>query len=242
MRVNMDSSINNEARFKLLAKQVGIPFLHGVGCCWAVWLNCYHSLSERLSICEANASADIDGFAQAMISVGLADAIGDTMMRVHGVKTRIEFLKKQRKKGSSGGKTRRKSDVSTQVASEANAKHMLAENSTSAQAYSPALALAPTPALTPSPTPSEKVEGTPPRFTAPTVEQVKTYCTERGNRIDPQKFVDYYSANGWRVGRNPMKDWRAAVRTWEKNDRERSPKTNDDKMRESVNDFLGDTK
>lgn len=55
-------------------------------------------------------------------------------------------------------------------------------------------------------------------FIAPTVEEVKAYCEERNNYIDPQKFIDYYTANGWKVGRNKMKDWRAAVRTWEKNE------------------------
>lgn len=50
----------------------------------------------------------------------------------------------------------------------------------------------------------------------PTVEMVAEYCQERANGIDPQRFVDYYTANGWRVGRNPMKDWKAAVRTWER--------------------------
>ena len=50
----------------------------------------------------------------------------------------------------------------------------------------------------------------------PTLEEVKAYCNERGNRVDPERFVDYYTANGWRVGKNPMKDWRAAVRTWER--------------------------
>ena len=55
------------------------------------------------------------------------------------------------------------------------------------------------------------------RFTAPTVEEVQAYCTERKNNVDPQHFVDYYAANGWKVGKNPMKDWKAAVRTWERN-------------------------
>lgn len=55
------------------------------------------------------------------------------------------------------------------------------------------------------------------RFTAPTVEEVQTYCQERGNTVDAQRFVDYYGANGWKVGKNPMKDWKAAVRTWENN-------------------------
>lgn len=55
------------------------------------------------------------------------------------------------------------------------------------------------------------------RFVPPTVEQVADYCKERGNKVDPQRLVDYYTANGWKTGRNPMKDWRAAVRNWEKN-------------------------
>lgn len=59
--------------------------------------------------------------------------------------------------------------------------------------------------------------GRSPRFAPPTVEEVAAYCQERGNQVDPQRFVDYYDANGWKVGRNPMKDWKAAVRTWEKN-------------------------
>lgn len=55
------------------------------------------------------------------------------------------------------------------------------------------------------------------RFTAPTVEEVSAYCRERGNSVDPQNFVAHYEANGWKVGKNPMKDWKAAVRTWERN-------------------------
>lgn len=51
----------------------------------------------------------------------------------------------------------------------------------------------------------------------PTNDEVKTYCEERKNGIDPARFIDYYSARGWMIGKNKMKDWRAAVRTWEKN-------------------------
>lgn len=54
------------------------------------------------------------------------------------------------------------------------------------------------------------------RFTPPTVDEVQAYCKERKNNIDAQRFVDYYTANGWHVGRNVMKDWKAAVRTWER--------------------------
>ena len=52
-------------------------------------------------------------------------------------------------------------------------------------------------------------------FVKPTTEEVEAYCRERGNQVVAQNFVDHYTANGWRVGRNPMKDWKAAVRTWE---------------------------
>ena len=59
------------------------------------------------------------------------------------------------------------------------------------------------------------------RFTPPTVDEVRAYCQERRNGIDPQSFVDHYSARGWKYNGNvAMKDWRAAVRTWEKNRRE----------------------
>lgn len=57
------------------------------------------------------------------------------------------------------------------------------------------------------------------RFVPPTVEEVQAYCRERGNNVDAQRFCDFYTANGWHQGRGkPIKDWRAAVRTWERDD------------------------
>ena len=55
-------------------------------------------------------------------------------------------------------------------------------------------------------------------FVKPTVEEVKAYCKERNNKVDPYQFVDFYESKGWKVGNQPMKDWKAAVRTWEKRD------------------------
>ena len=55
------------------------------------------------------------------------------------------------------------------------------------------------------------------RFKPPTLEEVKTYCAERKNNVDAERFIDYYTSNGWLVGKNKMKDWKAAVRTWERN-------------------------
>lgn len=51
----------------------------------------------------------------------------------------------------------------------------------------------------------------------PTIEEVRSYCKERNNGVDADKWFNYYSANGWKVGKNPMKDWKACVRTWERN-------------------------
>ena len=55
--------------------------------------------------------------------------------------------------------------------------------------------------------------------TRPKVEDVAEYVKTRDIKIDAQQFIDYYSANGWKVGRNTMKDWKAAVRTWERRER-----------------------
>ena len=62
------------------------------------------------------------------------------------------------------------------------------------------------------------------RFAKPTLDDVKAYCLERNNNVDPEKWYNYYSANGWKVGKNPMKDWKAAVRTWERSDGGGKPK------------------
>jgi hypothetical protein len=74
------------------------------------------------------------------------------------------------------------------------------------------------------------------RFIPPNVEEVESYCSERGNGIDAQSFIDFYESKGWMIGKNKMKDWKAAVRTWErsrnKNSTEKS-KTVFDEWRES---------
>ncbi len=60
---------------------------------------------------------------------------------------------------------------------------------------------------------------TPQKFHKPTLEDVKAYCRERGNSVEAERFIDHYAANGWRVGKNPMREWKAAVRTWERTER-----------------------
>ncbi len=60
-------------------------------------------------------------------------------------------------------------------------------------------------------------------FAPPTIADIKQYCKERNNKVDAETFHDFYSAKGWMVGKNKMKDWRASVRTWERRDNENGP-------------------
>ena len=65
------------------------------------------------------------------------------------------------------------------------------------------------------------------RFIKPNIQEIKDYCLERKNNVDVNKFFNYYEANGWKVGKNAMKDWKACVRTWEGNNFNSNSKTND---------------
>ena len=72
------------------------------------------------------------------------------------------------------------------------------------------------------------------RFVPPTVDEVRAYCQERHNNVDPETFVDFYASKGWKVGNNSMKDWKACVRTWEKRNKKETPKEepkNDNKLK-----------
>ena len=60
------------------------------------------------------------------------------------------------------------------------------------------------------------------RFYPPTLDEVKQYCEERKNNIDPMAFIDFYSSKGWMIGKKRMKDWKVAVRTWERKRKEKS--------------------
>lgn len=76
-------------------------------------------------------------------------------------------------------------------------------------------------------------------FTAPTLDEVTAYVKERNSSVDPQRFIDFYESKGWMVGKNKMKNWKAAIRTWEQRDKESAPKKNDSLKREYTDaDYL----
>ena len=72
------------------------------------------------------------------------------------------------------------------------------------------------------------------RFEKPTLSEIKQYCIERGNKVDAQHFFDYYESNGWRVGKNSMKNWQAAVRTWERSEY-RKPNSKKNSKEDAIN-------
>lgn len=75
------------------------------------------------------------------------------------------------------------------------------------------------------------------RFVPPTLEEVKAYVLEKGYTMDAERFIDFYESKGWFVGKNKMKDWKAAVRNWAREDKQRpgARKTQSSKSR-NVND------
>ena len=83
------------------------------------------------------------------------------------------------------------------------------------------------------------------RFEKPTLSQITQYCLERNNNVNAEQFYDYYESNGWKVGKNSMKDWEACVRTWERNGYDRPIKKKNNKqdtlndMRDLMNEYGG---
>lgn len=65
---------------------------------------------------------------------------------------------------------------------------------------------------------AKKRESAPRSFSPPSVEEVRSYCQERKNGVNPEQFVDFYESKGWKIGKERMRDWKAAVRTWERRD------------------------
>ena len=80
------------------------------------------------------------------------------------------------------------------------------------------------------------------RFIPPTIDEVRDYCDERHNNVDPDTFIDFYQSKGWMVGKNPMKDWKAAVRGWEQRDRQPTKKAKAGRMDFILNSLKEDLK
>ena len=120
--------------------------------------------------------------------------------------------------GSKGGKQRVANQANATFAKQTQANQANASKSSQPEPE-PEPELKPKPELEPEQDKKKRK-----RFTPPTLEEVKAYCLESGYRIDAERFIDYYESNGWMVGRNKMKDWKAAVRNWAKREDEKPKK------------------
>lgn len=98
------------------------------------------------------------------------------------------------------------------------------------------------PEIEPAKPPDKKKKSGNERFKVPAVEEVAAYCAERGNNVDAHAWWDFYQSKGWMVGKNRMKDWKAAVRTWEQRHKDESKTKDNGNYRK--NEFLryGNTK
>ena len=80
------------------------------------------------------------------------------------------------------------------------------------------------------------------KFGKPSLDEVRAYCKERSSQVNPERFYSYYESNGWKVGKNQMKDWKAAVRNWEtngyKNDTAQEPDPQLEEYKKVINKFL----
>ena len=75
------------------------------------------------------------------------------------------------------------------------------------------------------------------RFKKPTLQDVLSYCIERENIVEGTKFFNFYESNGWKVGKNPMKDWKAAVRSWESNSQNYTSTSKGNKLKTQIDSW-----
>ena len=123
-----------------------------------------------------------------------------------------EYTEKKQTSGKKGGKQNEASQ-----SNESKSKQTKANESKSKQEYRNIGIQDTIP-----PTPPAGGEGVSSRFVPPTPQEVTAYCQQRQNGIDGSEFCDFYASKGWMIGKSKMKDWRAAVRTWEKS-RQKQP-------------------
>lgn len=126
----------------------------------------------------------------------------------------LDFSNENRVRGNSPQLAADRGNFAQDAASRARVRNPIQSESESEYEYNP-----------PQSPPRGEEEKKKPRFVKPTVEEIKAYCLERNNSVDAEAFYAFYESKGWYVGRNPMKNWKAAVITWEKSNKNRAPAT-----------------
>jgi hypothetical protein len=219
-------TLDRNVKFRRLCRTLELPEPYVRGLLETMW-DCAHECGNPvlgISV-DIEAAAKWPGsagtFAAAVIDCGLVDEILNGRYRIHDYWDHApDYVRKRRQREME--RERNGAEMET-TADNGGQRRTTAPN-----IITPAPAPAPIEELkskTHSKSGANESRRPSKRFQPPPVEEVQAYCLERGNGIDAQQFIDHYTSNGWRVGRNPMKDWLAAVRTWERNSgfQKRSP-------------------
>lgn len=189
--IKMRSNIDHDWRVIRMAELLGLPELHIVGCLWKVW-----SWADQNTV-DGNAICVTDVTLERYTGVtGFAYAMREVgwLRGENGALCLPNFTE------HNGQTAKKRAQTQVRVAKHRNAPSV-------------------TKALPEKRREEKNKDSTNVLSSArPSIEDVAAYCRERGNTVDPQAWMDHYTANGWKVGRNPMKDWKAAVRQWERND------------------------
>jgi len=202
-------SLDRNVKFKRLCRELKLPKPYVRGLLETMW-DCAHECGNPIlgDSTDVEAAAEWPGdsgvFAALVVEVGFVDRKPDGNHEIHDYWDHApEYVQKRRKR-----ELQREETGATLEHSADNG----GQRRTTADNGPP-----PAPAPAPAPTSPNGDAKTRPRFQPPTLEEIRTYCLDRKNTVDPEAWLAHYQANGWKVGRNQMKDWKAAVRTWERN-------------------------
>ncbi len=216
-RVSVEQKALIDPRFAQLGCLLGTTRHDALGRMILVWNECQEKASYFLPIDLVSAIMENKDGAKFVLAADLCVKTDRKTVRIKGTEGRVEWLAVKRENAKANGKKggRPTNQSKTDVGSPTVTAGPLLETP-------PAPAPAPAPAQqSPSEIGRSEDTTTEParkRFTPPTVDEVAAYVATRSTKIDPQRFIDHYTANGWRVGKNPMRDWKASVRTWELNE------------------------
>lgn len=227
--------LRDHRKFLKLVRLLGDPRPHVMGYLECLWLRGYQVGTAFVGDADdVEAAAEYPGergrFAAAAFEAGFLDRDADGTFLIHDLYDHAPKYAqmRMRRKGNAPAHPLPNlaetvtdvPDLGTTVPGSAGNGH--------ARATEPRTQIPEPRSQNPEPKPKASGEGSAPparRFVPPTVAEVADYCRARTNDVDPERFVDFYASKGWKVGSEPMKDWRACVRTWEKRGEGRSARS-----------------
>lgn len=246
-RVNLDSTFFSDPRIEHLGRLTGEGKQAARGRLAGLWLFVYDQTRDILTAEETDIHSEWfsqggKSFGALMVEAMLAERLEDGTYRIKGAKDRYSYIIACRENAREGGKKSAEKRWGKQAVSKrlATAKHLVEQPLSDGKANNNPLDHAhaldhahDNNITTPPPIAPQGAESEPPpggkskRFTPPSPDEVEEYGEEIGYKIDGGRFCDYYASRGWLVGKNKMKDWRAAVRTWRRNDEDKAEAEDD---------------